>query len=314
METILIIDDEPDIVLTWTLRLEKQGYQVLTARNGQEGLALMVNHLPDLVLLDIVMPKINGLELCRRLKHDPITARIPIIMLTAKGTLQDKILGIETGADDYITKDTEPAEVEARVRMVLRRYQENIEANPLTQLPGNNAIETRITELITSEEAFSVGYADLDNFKAYNDTYGFQKGDEVIRQAGRVIVETVKNQGGGPGFVGHIGGDDFIFITTPETADQVSQDIIGRLDRDFPRFYAAEDRDRGFIVTKSRLGKTRQFPLMTISIALVSNRHRRITSIGEVAQAASEVKKHLKTLPGSNYAQDKRDQKTPEQT
>lgn len=307
MDTILIIDDEPDIVTTWTMRLEKLGYRVRTARDGQEGLALMIDRLPDLVLLDIVMPKINGLELCRRLKHDHITGRIPIIMLTAKGTLHDKVLGIETGADDYITKDTEPEEVVARIRMVLRRYRENIEANPLTQLPGNNAIEARIKELISAGQRFTVGYADLDNFKAYNDKYGFQKGDEVIRFTGRVVVEAIRHSGTAGDFVGHIGGDDFVFITSPEAADRVCQEVLDRVQTEFPRFYAVDDRNRGFIITTNRLGRTQQFPLMTISIALVSNQQRMVASVGEVAQTASEIKKYLKSLPGSNYAHDKRE-------
>jgi diguanylate cyclase (GGDEF)-like protein len=307
VETILIVDDEPDIVTTWAMRLERQGYHVQTARNGQEGLARMIDRLPDLVLLDIVMPKINGLDLCRRLKQHHITSRIPIIMLTAKGTLQDKILGIETGADDYITKDTEPTEVEARIRMVLRRYKENIEANPLTQLPGNNAIETRLKGLLATGQEFAVGYADLDNFKAYNDKYGFHQGDEVIRYTGQVVVQAVKREGTDTDFVGHIGGDDFVFISNPAVIDQVSRAIIQAVQTDIPRFYNGDDQERGYIVTQNRQGRNQQFPLMTISIAIVSNQQRRITSIGEIAQTASEIKKYLKTLPGSNHGYDKRE-------
>jgi PleD family two-component response regulator len=303
---ILIIDDESDIVTTWTMRLERLGFTVATAANGQAGLSAMVHDLPDLVLLDVMLPQIDGIALCRRLKQDAVTAQIPIVLLTAKGTLQDKLTGMDSGADDYITKDADPAEIEARIKMVLRRSRANLGANPLTKLPGTSELEHRLQGYLAGQELFAVGYADLDNFKAYNDTYGFVKGDQVIKQAAAVLIEAVRRCGRPGDFVGHIGGDDFVFITAPSYADVICRTAIARLDQEFPAFYTDEDRRRGFIATRDRQGQMRQFPLLSISIAVVTNDKKPLSSVGEIARIAAEIKKYLKTLSGSNYAQDKR--------
>lgn len=306
-DSILIVDDEPDIVTTWRMRLENMGFIVHTAVDGQEGLEKMISVRPDIVLLDVVMPKLDGIELCRILKNDTITSQIPIIMLTAKGELRDKILGIETGADEYITKDAEPEEIEARIRMVLRRYKANIDANPLTRLPGNNLIDSRVATQIASGELFCAGYADLDNFKAFNDVYGFKKGDEVIKCAGVALVHAVQECGGKNGFVGHIGGDDFVFISDQDHGEDVCRAAIKRLDEEFPLFYNEQDQESGYITTRNRQGKPQRFPLLSVSIALVSNEKRALAGLGEIAQIASEVKKYLKTLEGSNFKLDLRE-------
>jgi diguanylate cyclase (GGDEF)-like protein len=305
-ERVLIIDDEPDIVTTWSLRLERMGFTVQAAADGREGLAVMLRQLPDLVLLDVMLPHLDGLELCRRLKRDAVTAQIPVILLTAKGTLRDKLSGLEAGADDYITKDAEPEEIEARIAMVLRRYKTTLSANPLTKLPGTGELESRLRELIAAGTPFAVGYADLNNFKAYNDVYGFVQGDAVIKHTALTLVAALRDAGNGNDFVGHIGGDDFIFMTSPACVETVCRECIARLDRDLPGFYSAADRARGHIVTTDRQGVSRQFPLLSIVIAVVTNERRTIANLGEVAQIASDVKKHLKSLAGSNYAFDRR--------
>jgi diguanylate cyclase (GGDEF)-like protein len=305
-DRILLIDDEPDIVTTWSLRLERMGFNVCSATDGQEGLAAMLRQLPDLVLLDVMLPGYDGLELCRRLKRDAVTAQIPVVLLTARGTLHDKLTGLAAGADDYITKDAEPAEIEARIGTVLKRYQNTLGANPLTKLPGTGALEVRLREVIAAGMPFAVGYADLNNFKAYNDVYGFVQGDAVIKHTAVVLIDAVRRAGGANDFIGHVGGDDFIFQTSPACAAAICRECIARLDHDLPGFYTTADRQQGNITTTDRQGVSRQFPLLSIAIAVVTNEQRKITSLGEVAQIAIEVKKHLKTLAGSNYAFDRR--------
>jgi diguanylate cyclase (GGDEF)-like protein len=181
-----------------------------------------------------------------------------------------------------------------------------LDASPLTRLPGNIAIERALLERIRRGEKFALCYADLDDFKAFNDTYGYAKGSEVIKVAGEIINEARRRFGRAEDFVGHIGGDDFVMITAPENVTNVCENIIEEFDRVIPYFYTPEDRERGFIEAADRYGVTRQFPLMTISIAVVSDASREIVSPSEIAQVAAEIKEFVKTLPGSNYLIDRR--------
>src|SRR3989344_7154516 len=180
-EKILIIDDDPDILDVLTLALSEY-YEILAANNGEEGLKLAQSKAPDLVITDYKMPVMDGRQFCQTLKKDILLQHIPVIMLTGKGEVKDKVGGIDAGADDYVVKPFEPEELLARIKMILRRTERSLDANPLTHLPGNVSIMDEIQQRITQSRVFAVCYADLDNFKSYNDKYGFERGDEVIRQ------------------------------------------------------------------------------------------------------------------------------------
>ncbi|WP_221248649.1 GGDEF domain-containing protein [Desulfuromonas versatilis] len=181
-----------------------------------------------------------------------------------------------------------------------------LDASPLTRLPGNIAIERSLLEKMRKGEKFALCYIDLDNFKAYNDRYGYAKGSEIIKATGELVYNMRKSYGREGDFVGHIGGDDFVLITAPENIKALCENIIHGFDKLIPRYYSPEDLERGFVVGIDRYGVERQFPIMTISIAVVSDAHREIASPTEIAQVAAEIKDFVKTLPGSNYLVDRR--------
>lgn len=310
-ERILLIDDEPDKIFIFATILKRNGFQVVTADTGESGMKAILQERPDIVLLDINMPDVNGHVIRQQLKERPSTRYVPIVMFSSSDQLSDKLTSLRNGADDYITKGMDHEELIARLEALLRRYKDNIGANPLTRLPGNHAIEDTIGRRIEASKSekvpFSVCYADIDNFKAFNDVYGFQMGDEAIQKTALVITETVGRLGTPNDFVGHIGGDDFVFVLSNyTTVDPICADMIQRLNDLYPYYYSAEDRERGFIITRNRKDEIDTFPLMSISIAVVTNEIRELTSIGQIAQIAAELKKVLKQQAGSNYKIDRR--------
>ena len=305
-QRILAVDDEPDILRLTQYLLESWGYQVATASNGKEAIDVAKKEPPDLILMDVNMPEINGLEACERLKSDFATSFIPVIMLTSQDQISDKITGLKRGADDYVIKTVDPLELRARIEMVIRRTQEQASANPLTKLPGNVQIERAVAQRLSSGKLFSVCYADLDNFKAYNDKYSYEAGDRVIGHTASLMVETLKRVGNPDDFVGHIGGDDFVLITTPDREDAVATELIKAFDQGIPSFYDETDRARKYIEVESRAGKLEHFPVMTITVAVVNNASERIGSSLAIAERAAEIKKYLKRFQGSNYLSDRR--------
>ncbi len=310
-ERILLIDDEPDKIFIFRTILQHNGFEVSTAESGEEGVKRIMTERPDLVLLDINMPDVDGHVIRHKLKERPATRYVPIVMFSSSDQLSDKLESLRNGADDYITKSVDHQELIARLEALIRRYKDNIGANPLTRLPGNHAIEDTINRRIDisrkEKTPFAVCYADMDNFKAFNDVYGFQKGDEAIQKTAEVMVEVVGRLGTPQDFVGHVGGDDFVFVLSDySTVDAICQEIIDQLELAYPGFYSDEDRARGFIITKNRKDELDRFPLMSISISVVNNEYRDLTSIGQIVQIATELKKVLKAMPGSNFRIDRR--------
>jgi len=303
-ERILTIDDDPDILDVLDLTLSEY-YDVIQAPNGREGLALLQSKTPSLVICDYMMPVMNGKEFCKAVKKDVLLRHIPIIMLTGKGEVHDMIGGIEAGADDYLVKPFEPEALLARIRMILRRTEQSLDANPLTHLPGNTSITEKLQESIDSKSAFAVGYADLDKFKIYNDKYGFEKGDEVIRQTARIIIKNVRELAGDEAFIGHIGGDDFVFITNDSLIDAVCRALIKEFDALSPSFYSPEDRAAKFIIGKDRQGNETRATLLSISIGIVSNANAEISHIAKVSEIGADIKKYAKTFDQSVFVRDK---------
>jgi diguanylate cyclase (GGDEF)-like protein len=303
---VLVVDDEPDIRDVLRITLESEGYVVIEAENGEEALKTVVQQSPNLILLDYKMPKMNGHQVCRHLKKDILLRHLPIIMVTGKGEITDKVDGIDSGADDYIVKPFEPEELLAHIRMILRRAEIDLEANPLTRLPGNVSIMNDLKLRLSADKPFAVCYIDLDKFKAYNDTYGFEHGDEVIRETARILLVTAKNFGNPDDFIGHIGGDDFVLVTTPDKVTPVCQNIIADFDGTMPTFYNETDRKNGYITAHDRQGQKRQFPLLSISIGVVTNVNRKIDHIAQIGEIGAELKEFAKSRAKSNFVVDKR--------
>jgi len=302
---ILTVDDDPDILDVLDLTLSEY-YDVVQGNNGEEGLQIVQQKIPDLIICDYMMPIMNGREFCKALKKDILLSHIPIIMLTGKGEVHDRIGGIEAGVDDYMVKPFDPDELLARIKMILRRTIRSLDANPLTHLPGNASIMDELQKNISEKNPFAVGYADLDKFKVYNDKYGFEKGDDVIKAIARIIIKHVREIAGDTAFVGHIGGDDFVFISPDNLADQICEKIIESFDAQVPSFYNAEDNARGYIEGKDRKDNEQRFGLLSVSIGIVSSVNQSITHLAQIGEIGAELKTYAKSFEESKYVRNQR--------
>jgi len=304
--TILIADDDPGIRQLLRVFLERSGYQVALAQNGDEAVRLAQENVPDLALIDVMMPQMDGFEVCRQLRNDTRASHVPILMLTSRSAVGDKLTGFESGADDYVTKPFDLDELLARVHSLLRRARTIPVRSPLTGLAGNVLLQEELKHRVKRRDALALLYIDLDTFKAFNDAYGFVRGDESITLLARLIEETVAGSGSPDDFIGHIGGDDFAVITKPECAEAICATLIDRFSAEIPALYDPIDLERGYLRGYDRHGVPHRFPLMTISIGVVTNNTRTFTDLDEIGRIAAEMKQYAKRMPGSSYAVDQR--------
>ncbi len=305
-ERILVADDDPDILQVVRVNLELEGYDVETALDGQEALDKAVTSPVDLILLDIMMPRMDGLTALHRIRAHASTGNASIILLTARGLPEDRVRGLELGADDYITKPFDVSELVARVKAVLRRTQAARDLSPLTGLPGNFRISQEIEERIAAGRIFALIHGDIDNFKAFNDHYGFMRGDEVIRFSGRCLQVSAAAIGQPDAFVGHIGGDDFVAIISGDSAEAYCKEVIERFDDGILDYYDTADALRGYIEVVDRRGERYAVPVASISLGVATNANREITTQWEASALAVEMKEFAKKHSGSSYEIDRR--------
>ena len=292
-DLILVADNEPDIQAFVKVNLELEGFEVVLAKDGEEALARATAVRPALVLLDVMMPGLDGFEVCRRLRADVRTSAIPVIILTAKSMTVDKVVGLTAGADDYVLKPFDPMELIARVRTTLRRDRERRAASPLTGLPGNHVIERELARRHSDKEPVALVYADLNDFKAFNDHYGFLRGDEVIRMTAEVLQDAVAQAGDGA-FVGHIGGDDFMLACDPEQVLEVCKRVLADFDRRIAEHYDPSDWERGYLEVADRQGGTNRWPTVSIALGVATTRQRSYRDHREIVATATEMKTYLK--------------------
>lgn len=305
-ERAVIVDDEPDIRDVLRITLEAEGFEVEEAADGPSALALIRRRTPHVVILDSRMPGMDGEAVCQTLKQDILLRHLPILLVTAKRETADKVKGLAAGADDYIVKPFDPAELVARVRMVMRRTRQALDANPLTKLPGNASIMEELEQRLVAGQPLAVCYVDLDQFKAFNDAYGFERGDEAIRETARVLLTVMHTEGMPTDFLGHIGGDDFVLITTPDTVDAVAAAIVQETAATLAQFYDEASRRRGYLEGKDRGGQPARFPLLSASVAVVTNERRPLTHVAEIAQVGAELKAWAKSHGGGRVVKDRR--------
>lgn len=303
---ILVIDDTELTVNLIREILTEAGYDVVVANDGLKGLQMVREEKPDLVILDVVMPGMDGFEVCKILREDESNNLMPILMLTAQDKEEDKLTGLELGVDDYIIKPFNHRELISRVKNTIKRIDRNRWANPLTGLQGNIEIHAEVNKRIARGELFAVLYLDLDNFKAFNDIYGFTTGDRAIKLTADIIQSNVHLANNPGDFIGHIGGDDFVVITIPGKIDEICEGIIHDFDNKIAELYSQDDLSKGYITTVNRLGQVMEFPIMTISIAVVTNETRTLYSPVQIAEIAAQVKKKAKMMSGSVYVKDRR--------
>lgn len=304
---MLVVDDDPNVGLLISAVLKKYSYSVTTLHNGEEVLVFLKDHKPDLILLDLRMPGIDGYSLCKRIREAPDTRDIPVIILSGVSEVDARVNTIELGADDFITKPFDVRELRARINRILKRKSADTALNPLTRLPGSPAIEEEVLRRISEDKAFAFCYVDADNFKAYNDVYGYAKGDDVIKRIAALLLEKTKALAGHDYFVGHVGGDDFVFLAPPESAELAAKAITEEFDRMIASFYSEADRRRGFITTMDRKNQTRDFPIMSLTVAIVAPRTQH--HYAKIVESAAELKRYAKDLPdrrGSIYVKDRR--------
>jgi diguanylate cyclase (GGDEF)-like protein len=261
---------------------------------------------PCLLFIDADRMGRPALDLVRRLKSDPFTAIIPALVFAASHDAE-RIQGwFAAGADEILTGVFPPAEQLARLDGLLVRTQRDVSVHPSTRMPGTTEIEREIRRRLEGSQEFAVCYADLDHFKEYNDRYSYYDGDRVIYILSRILHDVVKGLLGSKGFVGHIGGDDFIFIIAAVEISQVCGEILSVFDSLVPFQYNEQDRRAGYFFGKDRRGQLHRVPLMTLSVGIVTNRHRTFAHPAEVSELATEMKSYAKTLPGSVYVVDRR--------
>ena len=314
--TILIVDDVPENI-RMLMEILKDDYATIPATSGQMALEKAdLSPQPDLILLDIMMPEMDGYETCKKLKENPKTRDIPVVFITAVLESQGDAKAFAVGAGDYVTKPFNPTTVQVRIKNQLKLRQANLElqrlykialdANPITGLPGNNSIRERIRGLINSHSSHFVLYADIDHFKAYNDAYGFVRGDEVIYFTAALLQEAIAINNHDDAFLGHIGGDDFVLLVPKKSLEKTLNFIIHTFDHKIPSFYTPEDAEQGYIQTKSRRGKMCKRPLLTISLGVINVAWSGYKHYLEVNDACAEVKKKAKQIKGSSFFIDRR--------
>jgi diguanylate cyclase (GGDEF)-like protein len=296
---ILIADDEPGIRAVLRVALELEGFTVLEAHDGREAVLAAQELSPDLILLDVMMPGIDGVEVCQRLRASYTTRHIPIIMLTARTGRDDRLAGLERGANDYVTKPFDTKELVQRVNNTLEWSRQQRSASPLTGLPGNHSINAEIRRRLTIEGHFALMQVDVDHFKSFNDYYGYGRGDEAIQMVANLLTDSVSRLDPEQGFVGHIGGDDFVVLCSSERAEGVAEALLIRFNEASPGLYDAVDRDRGRIEVLNRQHESEWFPLMSLTIALVDTERVPVTHLAQLIDIAHELKAHGKGIPGS---------------
>ena len=304
---VLVAEDDPVLRHRLHAALSSWGYDVTSVVDGQEALREVGRpDAPNLAILDWSMPKVDGLEVCRAVRKRAAGQYVYMILLTSNNRDDDVLEGFDAGADDYIIKPFDPIELLARVKGTLRRAKEMRNLSPLTGLPGNIRIQEEIERQVGEEREFAVLYCDLDNFKAYNDQKGFVRGDRLIQATARIIQDSVVEGSGAEGFVGHVGGDDFVAVVEPAGAEVVAKRVCERFDEARGEFYEADDLERGFVRIEDRKGVLQDIPLVAISVGIASTSKRHFAHYGEAVAVATEMKSYAKREQGSSYAVDRR--------
>jgi PleD family two-component response regulator len=302
---VLVVDDDAAMRTIIATNLELAGFRVVSAGDGPGAVALLDEHVPDVVVLDVMMPMMDGYATLGKIRRHATASHVPVIVLTGRSDSPDPVKSLEAGADDFIAKPFSPQEMLARVRAKVRRANVDSSLQPLTRLPGNIAIEHEVRRRFEAREPWAVIYADIDNFKAYNDAYGFARGDEAIRLVSTTISDTIKQVGQETDFLGHIGGDDFIIVTVPRRAEALARAVCDNFDRGVPPLYDAVDRNRGWIASRDRKGNATRYPVMSLSLAIVTDANH-VTSYQNIGEVAAELKSYAKRQTGSFVAMDKR--------
>lgn len=305
-ERILIIEDEQTVADIIALNLRIEGFEAEVATDGTSGLEAATSGKFDLIICDVMMPDIDGYEICRRLKSERRTKKIPFILLTARTEVENKLAGLQAGADDFLTKPFDFEELLARINMNLDRAAERYTIDSLTGLPGNVQSDDTLRKAVTSGKEFAFLLVKINGLKPYREVYGDENFEKVISFTAQTIKEVVRKGGSKEDFVAYLGNGEFSILTIPERIELFSRSIVKLFDEGIKKFYTTGDLERGSIVTFDRKGGMVDNPIMTISIGASTNAHRQIQSHWEATEIAREVLEYARTFPKSGYFVDRR--------
>jgi diguanylate cyclase (GGDEF)-like protein len=295
----------PDLVRHWA---ESRDLPLQVLPDAAEVHSIILRGFPAFLFVDADVTGEDGVALVRQLKRDAFTAIVPVVMLSGRHDPQRVESWFAAGTDEVITSLFSAAEQRARIDAIQTRTERDVSVHPSTRLPGTTEIERAIRRQLDGGGEFAVCYADLDHFKEFNDRYSYYDGDRVIYILSRILHDVVKGLLETRGFVGHIGGDDFIFVIPLPEVNEVCTEIISVFDTLVPMQYNDQDRRAGYFFGKDRRGQLHRVPLMTLSIGIVTNRSRKFTHPAQVSELATEMKSYAKTLPGSVFVVDRRQQ------
>lgn len=296
-------DSVPSLIRQWA---DSNAFPMTVLDDADEVESIILRGAPILLFIDADRTGDRGVEMVRRLKRDAFTAIVPVTMLSQSHHPESVELWFAAGTDEVLTEIFTPAEQRARLDAMLVRTVRDVSVHPSTRLPGTTEIEREIRRQLTSPGEFAVCYADLDHFKEFNDRYSYYDGDRVIYIVSRILHDVVRGLVGPGGFVGHIGGDDFIFVIALEHVSPVCTEILNVFDTLVPFQYNDQDRRAGYFFGKDRRGQLHRVPLMTLSIGIVTNKNRSFAHPAQVSELATEMKSYAKTLPGSIFVVDRR--------
>ena len=287
---LLVVEDDIDIANMLKIYFTGLHFDVDVANRGMDALDKDKHVLPHLMVLDIMLPDIDGYEVCRRLRTSTRTSHIPVIFLTQKDERSDKLQGLELGADDYITKPFDIEELKLRVQGAIRRSERESLTDPRSGLPAGRLIEEQLRRIIRATD-WALLDLRLNNFESFKDVYGFVAGDDVIRFASMVIGEVVDELGTTSDFIGHAGGDNFIVITTNEAAPAIRQKLKERFTTEVQSHYNFIDRQQGFIQVPTADGGVEKVGFMTLSAGMVSTSSHSFADIREITELAAEARR-----------------------
>ena len=302
-EVYIIDDDESSIIIFKELFRDDPDYKFISVKTEQIDLAL--KSIPSLIVINEDAIDRNVIELCAKIRKDEDNMITPVIVVSSNGSRSHRMRILNESVEYFIKKPVDEGYLYYTVKNLTRLLKTNRTVSPLTGLPGNVQIHSELKKRITKKEEFSVLYVDLDNFKSYNDVYGFLQGDKIIQFTADILTDEIKNYGAG-GFVGHIGGDDFIAIVSGTEVEDLCQRIIARFENNIKSFFTKEDVKKGYIEVANRRGIIEKFPLTSISIAVVVADKNRFTNILEIGDNAAQIKHVVKNVMGSSYMIDRR--------
>jgi diguanylate cyclase (GGDEF)-like protein len=288
---LLVVEDDFDISNMLQIYFTGQNFEVDVAPRGSVALEKTRHNLPHLIVLDIMLPDIDGFEVCRVLRTNIRTSHVPIIFLTQKDERSDKLAGLELGADDYITKPFDIEELKLRVQRAITRSEQQSLTDPRSGLPSGRLIEEQLRRIIRQQN-WALMDVRINNFEPFNEVYGFVAGDDVLRFTGMMINEVLDELGTPNDFIGHAGGDNFIIITAEESAADIRQKMKSRFAEEVLAHYNFMDRDQGFIMAAGSGGQSVKVPLMTLSVGLVSPKEYQFADIREITEMAAEARRN----------------------